>query len=58
MARSSECTEQYAQKVFDTADIVREVIFRQPQANNSEFWLEYHEYTCDMRVSLSLLKDS
>ena len=24
MARSSECTEQYAQKVLDTADIVRD----------------------------------
>jgi len=24
MARSSECTEQYAQKVFDSADIVRD----------------------------------
>jgi len=29
MARSSECTEQYAQKVLDTADIVREAILRQ-----------------------------
>jgi hypothetical protein len=29
MARSSECTEQYAQKVFDTADIVRDAIYRQ-----------------------------
>jgi hypothetical protein len=29
MARSSECTEQYAQKVFDSAGIVREAIFRQ-----------------------------
>jgi hypothetical protein len=28
MARSSECTEQHAQKVIDTADIVREAIFR------------------------------
>jgi hypothetical protein len=26
MARSSECTEQYAQKTLDTADIVREAI--------------------------------
>ena len=25
MARSSECTEQYAQKVFDSAGIVRDV---------------------------------
>ena len=24
MARSSECTEQYAQKVLDSADIVRD----------------------------------
>jgi hypothetical protein len=29
MARSSERTEQYAQKVIDSADIVREAIFRQ-----------------------------
>src|ERR1035437_2678796 len=29
MARSSECTEQYAQKVFDSADIVRDGILRQ-----------------------------
>jgi hypothetical protein len=29
MARSSECTEQYAQKVFDNADIVRDAILRQ-----------------------------
>jgi hypothetical protein len=29
MARSSECTEQYAQKVLDTADIVREAMFQQ-----------------------------
>jgi len=26
MARSSECTEQYAQKVLDTAGIVREAM--------------------------------
>ena len=29
MARSSECTEQYAQKVFDSAGIVRDAIFYQ-----------------------------
>jgi hypothetical protein len=29
MARSSECTEQYAQKVFDSAGIVRDAIFQQ-----------------------------
>jgi hypothetical protein len=28
MARSSECKEQYAQKVLDTADIVRDAWFR------------------------------
>jgi hypothetical protein len=27
MARSLECKEQYAQKVLDTADIVREAMF-------------------------------
>ena len=36
MARSSECTEQYAQKVFDSAGIVREAIFRQ---RFSDKWL-------------------
>jgi hypothetical protein len=34
MARSSECTDQYARKVLDTADIVREAILQQP---GSEF---------------------
>jgi hypothetical protein len=29
MARSSECTEQYAQKVFDSAGIVRDAILQQ-----------------------------
>src|ERR1700693_5746397 len=29
MARSSECTEQYAQKVLDTADIVRDAWLHQ-----------------------------
>jgi hypothetical protein len=29
MARSSECTGLYAQKVLDTADIVREAMFQQ-----------------------------
>jgi hypothetical protein len=29
MARSSERTAKYAQKVIDSADIVREAIFRQ-----------------------------
>ena len=29
MARSSECTEQYAQKGIDSADIVREAMFQQ-----------------------------
>ncbi len=29
MALLSECTESYAQKLLDTADIVREAMFRQ-----------------------------
>jgi hypothetical protein len=29
MARSSECTGWYARKVLDTADIVRDSMFRQ-----------------------------
>jgi hypothetical protein len=28
MAHSSECTERYARTVLDTADIVREAMFR------------------------------
>jgi len=35
MARSSECTEQYAQKTLDTADIVREAIFRELRGSAS-----------------------
>ena len=35
MARSSECTEQHAQKVIDTADIVREAMLRQLRMNTS-----------------------
>ena len=30
MALFSECTDRYAQKTLDTADIVREAIFQQP----------------------------
>jgi hypothetical protein len=32
MARSSECTEQYAQKVFDSADIVRDAMLCQERS--------------------------
>jgi hypothetical protein len=36
MARSSECTEQYAQKVLDTADFVRDACSRQlTEAHNA-----------------------
>src|SRR5208282_1543591 len=34
VARSSECTEQYAQKVFDNADIVRDAMFQQLSCAN------------------------
>ena len=37
MARSSECTEQYAQKVFDSADIVREAMLRQLMGHYSMY---------------------
>jgi hypothetical protein len=30
MALFSECTDRYAQKLLDTADIVRAAIYRQP----------------------------
>jgi hypothetical protein len=33
MALFSECTDRYAQKTLDTADIVREAIFRQLSKN-------------------------
>jgi hypothetical protein len=36
MARSSECTEQYAQKVFDSADIVRDAMLQQLPARNCD----------------------
>ena len=35
MARSQECTDSYAQKVLDAADIVREAIFQQLNALQS-----------------------
>ena len=33
MALFSECTDRYAQNMLDTADIVREAIYRQPSQN-------------------------
>jgi hypothetical protein len=39
MARSSECMEQYAQKVIDSAGIVRDAIFRQQSPNRIVFRL-------------------
>ncbi|MGA2205044.1 MAG: hypothetical protein ABSG40_24175, partial [Terriglobales bacterium] len=45
MARSSECTEQYAQKVLDTADFVRDACLRQPFADQfvlAERWPDEH----------------
>jgi hypothetical protein len=35
MARSWECTEQYAQKVLDTAGIVRDAMLRQAFSKNA-----------------------
>jgi hypothetical protein len=42
MARSSECTEQYAQKVLDTAGIVRDAWFHQlwRRTVGQSFWEE------------------
>jgi hypothetical protein len=34
MARSSECTDECAPKVLDTADIVRDEMLRQSNRNN------------------------
>jgi hypothetical protein len=42
MARSSECTEQYAQKVLDTADIVRDAWYRQV-CYSGEVSMESHD---------------
>jgi len=39
MARSSECTEHYAQKVFDSADIVRDEIYQQLPKPEQFGWL-------------------
>ena len=33
MARSSECTDSYAQKVLDAADIVRDAMLQKQSAN-------------------------
>jgi hypothetical protein len=41
MARSSECREQYAQKVLDTADIVREAIFNSDLAKPIQSYSRY-----------------
>jgi hypothetical protein len=35
MALFSECTDRYAQKLLDTADIVREAIYRQLSSQSS-----------------------
>jgi hypothetical protein len=44
MARSSECTEQYAQKVLDTADFVRDACSRQTCSKERQFLPELAEY--------------
>jgi hypothetical protein len=41
MARSSECTEQYAQKVFDSADIVRDGMLQQLAKKRGDCCDEY-----------------
>jgi hypothetical protein len=43
MARSWECTEQYAQKVLDTAGIVRDAMLRQQSAQP----LAQREFDCN-----------
>ena len=47
MARSSECTEQYAQKTLDTADIVREAIYRHLFEKQSEHKEPETQSACD-----------
>jgi len=48
MARSSECKEQYAQKVLDTADIVREAWFQL----SASIWADFSIYL-DRRTDIS-----
>jgi hypothetical protein len=50
MARSSECTEQHAQKVIDTAGIVRDAILRQQLAQ--PFLREVQSKTRTRRITI------
>ena len=47
MARSFECTDQYARKVLDTADIVREAIYRWRRASALIGWFPPFAFAVD-----------
>ena len=46
MALFSECTDRYAQKLLDTADIVREAMFRQASLLDCHDNLDCERFTC------------
>jgi len=50
MARSSECTEQYAQKVLDTAGIVRDACFQQLSRRLSQHGFPRYGITAGLPV--------
>ena len=49
MALFFECMPLCAQKVLDTADIVRDAMFRQPPAKLSPKWMLSNEYGARMQ---------
>ena len=50
MALFSECTDRYAQKLLDTADIVREAMFRQEASFSVRQHESHFQLTFDRRV--------
>jgi len=45
MARSSECTERHAQKVIDSAGIVRDAMLRQPSLAHAQVHAHWQSLT-------------
>ena len=54
MALFSECTDSYAQKLLDTADIVREAIFQHLGVEPTSKKVAYHEK--DFRICWTVAK--
>ena len=52
MARSSECREQYAQKVIDTAGIVRDACFRQQSRDLAVIGLYFYARNANLTGAL------